>query len=73
MENFKNKVSEGEIVLTPTKWLDELVKEFKKHMPYKLLTNVEVLDSLCISTYLESYEQGYTSQEAVENEFESMI
>lgn len=73
MENFKNKVSEGEIVLTPTKWLKELVNEFKKHEQFKLLTNVEVLDSLCIPTYLESYEQGYTPQETVENEFESMI
>lgn len=73
MENFKNKVTEGEIKLTPNQWLEELVKEFKKHEQFKSLTNVEVLDSLCIPTYLDSYEQGYTPQETVENEFESMI
>lgn len=65
MENFKNKVSEGEIVLTPTKWLEELATVLKKY-GYKGGV-YEFLNKICVSSALKcGYEQGLTPDEYVE-------
>ena len=65
MENFKNKVTEGEIKLTPVKWLEELSNVLKKY-EFKGDTSQEVLFKIDTFDALEYYELGYTPVEYVE-------
>ncbi len=65
MENFKNKVTEGEIKLTPVKWLEELSNVLKKYK-FKGDTSQEVLFKIDIFDALEYYELGYIPVEYVE-------
>ena len=67
MENFKNKVSEGEIVLTPTKWLDELSTLLYSYGYESPKGPHEILTKICVSSALEcGYEQGLTPNEYIE-------
>ena len=65
MENFKNKVTEGAIKLTPVNWLEELSNVLKKY-EFKGDTSQEVLFKIDIFDALEYYELGYTPVEYVE-------